>query len=221
MNTIAYVEDHVIVRESIARIIDRFEGFQVISQASDGEELIQCFAQSGIPDILLLELNMRGMGGYETAVWVKKNHPQVKIMVLSMFDAPHQMVRMLTVGVQAFISKNIDFGELQKALRHVAAYETVYKGGNNGELDKILRHIGKPAVLDKILLTDWELEFVQLACGEHSYREIGQIMFVSERTISNIRNSVYAKLQVRNRVGLAISAARNGIIRCLDRPIHC
>ncbi|KAH0536072.1 hypothetical protein FGG08_007021 [Glutinoglossum americanum] len=195
MNTVAYAEDQVIVRESIAKIVDSFEGFRVICQASNGEELIECFATSGVPQILLLDLNMRHMNGYETAIWVKKHHPQVKILILSMFETDHLMVRALTVGVQGFLSKNVvDRNELKKALCYVAENDTLYLGGNNGELAELITHIGEPAVLDKKQLTDQEIECLQLACGENTHSEIARIM------------------NVKSRAAMVMSAARNGLI---------
>ena len=212
MITIAFADDHVLFRTTITKIINSFEGFQVISQASNGAELIQSFQQSGIPALLVLDLGMRGMSGYDTATWIKKNHPNVKIVVLSMFSLRLPIARMLAVGVHGFLDKNIEPDELLRALRYVAENDTLYMEGNHGQLAQLVSELQKPGLLDKLLLTEQEITYIQLASGEYTHQQIAKMLHVSERTEGNITSRVFKKLQVGSRAAMVLSAARNGIV---------
>ena len=92
---VAVVDDHTLLRNALAKLIDSFEHFSVYFQAENGEELKEKLKKKYIPDIVLLDVNMPGMNGFETAEWLLKNHPQVKVLALSMFSDENTIIRML------------------------------------------------------------------------------------------------------------------------------
>ena len=211
MTTVALAEDHVAYRQFTADFINSLQGFHVIYQASDGWELIEHIDQWGPPDLLMLDLNMRGMGGRETANWMKRNHPETKILVLTMYDDENVMVCMLKEGVRGFLTKNIYGQELHKALCHILKEGAYYFGHSNERLEKFVQYFSDKDA-DKTLLNDREIEFIKLACSEVPFRVLAEQMDVSPRTVDSLMNNVLRKLQLKSRTGLVMYAINSGIV---------
>src|ERR671924_1864977 len=92
---IALVDDHVLLRNGLASLIQSFEGYTVLFEADNGKDLIEQLKTQPPPDIVLLDITMPEMNGYETAAWLKKNKPAIKILVLSMMDNESAVITML------------------------------------------------------------------------------------------------------------------------------
>ena len=90
---VALVDDHELLRAGLARIIDKFDGYKVILEAGNGKEFIDSIDKNNIPDVVLLDISMPVMDGYETAAWIGKNHPDLKILVLSMLDNESAIIK--------------------------------------------------------------------------------------------------------------------------------
>lgn len=155
---------------------------------------------------------MPGMDGFETVSWLNKNHPQIKIIILSIFDADIALIRLLKEGIAGFLNKDAEPEELLKALRLV--YENGYyfskpisnkmallfKCNKNGQLN-----------FEKSHLSEAEIKFLDLACSNKTYKEIANELKLSVRIIDHFRENLFVKLGVKSRVELAIFAIRNGI----------
>jgi len=102
---IAFVEDHKLLRTGLTELINGFGNYVVTIQAGNGADFINQLPAKGIPEMVLLDIQMKGMNGYATAEWLQQNHPSVKIIVVSQLDHPCAVHRMLLFGACAFISK--------------------------------------------------------------------------------------------------------------------
>ena len=210
MIKIALVDDHMILRKSLAVLIEMFPDFQVILQAGNGRDFIDRLQASELPDIVLLDITMPVMDGIETARWLKENHPQVKVLALSTIKNDFIVIRMLKNGARGYILKDSDPAELKEALMSVYTKGYYYN-------DLITpRMTSKEAFHDnlpKIILTEQELIFLRWACTEKSHKQIADEMNISPRTVDGYRDSLFKKLNVTSRVGIAIYAIRNGIVQ--------
>jgi two-component system, NarL family, invasion response regulator UvrY len=101
---IGLVDDHILIRDALANIIKSFDEFEVSLLAENGKEFIDKLNQTNIPEILLLDLNMPEMNGHDLIHWLLKNHPEIKILVLSMYDA-ESLIHLIKAGVRGFIKK--------------------------------------------------------------------------------------------------------------------
>ena len=151
------------------------------------------------------------MDGYETASWLFKNHPQIKVLALSMFSDEKTIIKMLRLGAKGYILKNIDPEELKNALDSVVKknfYLSEYISG------KIISGLHKDVDRqeDPVYLTDKEKDFLKLICSEITYKDIAAKMYVSPRTIDEYRNHLFEKLKVKSRIGLVMYAIRNGLV---------
>lgn len=207
------VDDHVLLRCALASLINTFEECQVINVASNGKEFITRIGQGYIPSIVLLDLNMLEMDGYETARWIHDNYPQIGILILTMYDSEIVLIRLLQLGVKGFLKKDVHPDELKAALLSVSNGEYHYSHGMTGKLVTLFKNNHEAiSSLDRSILNRYEIEFLKLASTDMTYKEIATIMNQTPRMIDNHRNALFIKLNVKSRVGLAIYAIKNGIV---------
>src|SRR6188508_925906 len=106
-NAIILADDHILLRDALAKLINSFPQFSVIAVSANGSEVIKTIEDGKVPDIVVLDLNMPIVDGFETAAWLKANHPQIKILILTMYDSEIALIRLLQVGVRGFLKKDI------------------------------------------------------------------------------------------------------------------
>ncbi|HWA05897.1 MAG TPA: response regulator transcription factor, partial [Ignavibacteria bacterium] len=113
---VAIADDHTLLRNALAKLINSFEGYAVMLEANNGKELRNKIMQHVIPDIVLLDVNMPEMDGYEITEWLHKNYPQVKVLVLSMMSDERTIIKMFRLGAKGYLLKNAEPEELKRAL---------------------------------------------------------------------------------------------------------
>lgn len=214
MQNVVLVDDHVLLRNGLANLIESFGDYKVLFQADNGEQFIEKLNAGPLPHIVLMDINMPVKDGYETSVWLKKNHPGIKILALSMYDNENSIIRMFKAGAKGYILKDCDPSELQIALNAL-----VTKGFYHSEMitGKLIHNINtldeKENETNKVTkLNEREIAFLKLACTEYTYKEIADKMFVSTRSVDGYRDGLFEKLHVKSRVGLVMFAIKNGII---------
>jgi two-component system, NarL family, invasion response regulator UvrY len=119
--SVVLVDDHIHFRNELATLIASFAEFVVPYQADNGKQLITRLAQESVPDIILLDVNMPEMDGYETAAWLRTHHPTIKVLALSMYDSEKTITRMLSLGARGFVLKDTEPIDMRAALLDVAA----------------------------------------------------------------------------------------------------
>ena len=211
---VALIDDHVLLRKGLAGLVNSFDDYEVVSEAAQGDHWIQNLDTKKLPSIVLLDINMPGMDGYETAKWLKENHPQVLVLALSMYDNENAIIRMLRLGARGYILKDADPSELKAALDSVARKGFYYSELVTGRIMHAINKLDddNSATKNLINLSEREIEFLKWACTELTYKEIAEKMFLSARTIDGYRDALFEKLKIKTRVGLAIYAIRNGIV---------
>lgn len=208
---VAIADDHTLLRKALGKLINSFDNYIVLFEADNGKEIKNQIAQHNVPDLVLLDVNMPEMDGFETASWLNKNYPKIKILALSMFSDEKTIIKMLRMGAKGYILKNIDPDELKNALDSVMKknfYLSEYISG------KIISGLHKDVdrIEDPEPLTPREKDFLRLICSEITYKDIAAKMYVSPRTVDEYRNSLFEKLKVKSRVGLVMYAIRNGLV---------
>ena len=207
------VDDHVLLRDALASLINTFDECHVMNVACNGKELVEEIGHGNIPHLVLLDLNMPVMDGYETARWLHESHPQIGVLILTMYDSEIALIRLLQSGVKGFLKKDVSPDELKAALISVANGDYHYSHGVTGKLATLFQtNHDKNSSFDKSILNDIEIEFLKLASTDMTYKEIADIMKQTPRMIDNHRDSLFIKLNVKSRVGLAIYAIKNGIV---------
>ena len=206
-------DDHILLRDALATLINNFDEFKVLGVAADGNELIKSLNSGVNPDIVILDLNMPGMDGYATAEWLKKNRPEIKILILTMYDSEVAMIRLLQTGVRGFLKKDIHPNDLRTAIISVSEDGYYYSYAATGKLAAFFyRNEDGRSGFERSLLNDKEIQFLKLASTELTYKEIAGKLDLTPRNIEVYRDTLFEKLDVKSRVGLAIYAVKNGIV---------
>jgi DNA-binding NarL/FixJ family response regulator len=210
INSIAIIDDHILIAKALTGIIENFKQFNVLYECENGKALQEkCLVKNNIPDIVLLDISMPVMDGFETAAWLKETHPEVLIMALSMQDDEQSLIKMIKCGAKGYLLKNVHPTELEKAL------DTLVKNGSyfpDWATSKVFMSLtnDKNDAKNIIQITAREKEFLQYSITEMSYKEIAEKMFCSPRTVESYRDSLFEKLDLKTRVGLAVYAIKNG-----------
>ena len=204
---IIIVDDHKLFAHSLKILVDSFEGFEVSKMFKNGHELTVYLKSAEIfPEIILLDMRMPKMNGLETMEYLMKNHPEQKVLALTVEQDEEQIIRMLRMGCRGYLLKDINPEVFEKALN------TVTKTGyfQNKTVTAAISHHDKK---EELTFTDRELEFLALACSEKTYKEVAENMNLSPKTVDNYRESLFSKLHVKSRVGLVMYAIKEGIYK--------
>ncbi|WP_211330003.1 response regulator [Deminuibacter soli] len=207
MIKIAIADDHNLLRKALVTLINDFENCEVILEASNGKELIELLQHNTAPDVAILDINMPEMNGFMTAEYLTRNHPSINTLALSMMNNEVSVLKMLHAGVKGYLLKDCDPQELKSGVEYAARGEYFINELMNNQLHK---NLVQPRNADQsLVLTDREKEFLYWVASDLTYKEIGQKMNVSPRTVDSYRDALFEKLQIKSRVGLAIFAIKN------------
>jgi two-component system invasion response regulator UvrY len=213
MTSIVLVDDHSLLRIGLAQLLQSI-GFTVVFEADDGKEFIDKLQRSALPDVVLMDINMPVMDGFETTQWLKINHPDIKVLALSMYDNESSIIRMLKCGAKGYILKDSEPAELKAAIDDLVNKGYYYSDLVSGKLIHAINKIEDEgsAMHTLVNLNDRETDFLKYACTELTYKEIADKMFVSPRTIDGYRDALFEKLHLKTRVGLVMYAIKNGLV---------
>lgn len=209
--SIAIADDHSMLRKGLLKLLLMDESITSLFDVDNGTEVIQQLKNHRIPDVLILDVNMAGKDGVETAKWISEYYPQIKILALSMSSDSNTILKMIKAGARGYITKNNDPEKLKEAI------EIIYEKGVYlpdslsasvfaGIRENVLHH---PVIHP--ILTEKEKLFLRLLCQQLSFKEIADKMFLSPRTIDDYRKKLSAKLNVKGKSGLIVYAMNHGI----------
>jgi len=212
---IALVDDHQLFRDGLSEMINGFSDFSVVLEAENGKDFIAKLDAANLPHIILLDIKMKEMDGFQTAAWIKANYPGIKVLVLSMYEDEDSIIRMLRFGARGYVLKDIRRQELYQALTQLAEKGYYYTDLVTGKLIHAINNIDQETSDDTlknlIALSPKEIEFLKLVCSELTYKEIADKMNLSPHTIDGYRDNLFEKLKVHSRVGLVLYAIRRKI----------
>lgn len=199
---ILIAEDHEVVREGLAAILDQEQDMLVVAQAANGQEAVQAFSDKR-PDIALLDLLMPGVNGVEATVAIRKNFPSARIIVLTTFDGNEDIYRALQAGARAYLLKDTSRKDLLETIR------AVHSGQRRIPAEVAARLAERVPVFE---LTKRELDVLRLIVKGKSNKEIAAVLSITEGTVKYYVNIILSKMGVSDRTGAATSALKRGIV---------
>lgn len=208
--TVIIVDDHTLFRNGLRILLNTVEGYQVVGEAANGKLFLDLL-EKGVPDLVLLDINMPVMDGIEAATIAQKSYPGLKIITLSMYGEEDYYYKMVNAGVKGFVLKNSDIKEVKTAL------DVVYDGGSffSSELLKNLVNSLKSSTKSKEFhteLSERELEILILICQGFSNQEIADQLFISKRTVDKHRANILEKTESKNTAQLVVYAIKNRLV---------
>lgn len=207
---IIIVDDHLLFSQALNGLVSNFSEFNVITVLGNGKELVNYLTHEKTkPQIVLMDIQMPIMNGIEATQWLKENHPEIKVLALSMECDEDTILKMLHAGAKGYLLKDIHPSILQHALNEVSSSGFYY---TENVASTLLNSINKKENPSVIKLKERELEFLKLACTERTYREIAEVMCLSPKTVENYREALFEKLEARTRIGLVLYAIKEKIV---------
>lgn len=210
---IIIVEDHTILREGLRSLLREHEDLDVVGEAGDGRSAIRC-ALSKMPDLILMDLSMPKMNGFEAIKEIKKQHPEVKIIALTVHNTEEYILTTLQAGADGYVLKDATHDELLMAIRQVLSGKRFLSPSVSGKIiDGYLE--GKKGVqltsqLD--ILTQREREVLKLIAEGYKNKEVADFLCISLKTVEKHRANLMRKLDLHNTSALTLFAMEKGLI---------
>lgn len=204
-------DDHILFRKGLIRLIQSFDRIGEIKEAANGRELITMVDHIP-PDVVLVDLHMPIMGGDEVCEWVEKNHPEVKVVMLTMEDSEEYVQQLISLGAHAYVSKGAPPEEVEQAIYSVFDRDFYH----NELVAQALRNFTKQATRlkkESTQFTNREVDIIHLICEEYTMKEIADQLGLSESTVQNYRVAIMGKMAVKNTAGLVKYAFTRGLIK--------
>lgn len=208
--SILIADDHQMFIDGLKALLKREKNIQVIGEVSNGDEALE-FIRKQQPDLLITDISMPGMSGVELTRKVKQNYPDIKVLVLSMYNDREIVSEILMSEAEGYILKNTGRQELMNAIHRITDNSTYY---SNEVLNIMMTRLKKQKTIEKntALLTPREIEIVKLIMEELSSEEIADKLFISKRTVDTHRKNIIQKTNTRTLVGLLKFAMENNLV---------
>lgn len=209
------VDDHLLVRASLRSLLDDFGGVQVVGEASDGRQALELVGEYR-PELVLMDISMPGLNGLEATQRIGRDHPQVRVIVLSMHTSEQHVLQALRAGARGYVLKGATPRELELAIDAVARGEIFLSPAiSKHVVESLLRQ--NPAEVESVdQLTPRQREILQLIAEGHSSKEIAQLLNASVKTIESHRASLMERLDIHDVAGLVRYAIRHGLVSSED-----
>ncbi len=203
------VEDHPLFRKGVVALLESVPGFVVAGTATTGEEAVAS-ARTLRPDVVLMDLQLPGISGIEATRAVVTADPEVRVLVLSLFEDEDSVFLALRAGARGYVLKDADEEELTGAIRAVARGEAIFSQAVAG---RVLAYFSRPQETPKVFpaLTDREREILGLIAQGRPNPVIARTLSLSPKTVANYVSAIFAKLQVADRAEAMIRAREAGL----------
>lgn len=204
---ITIVDDHTLLSQAIGNLVNGFDDFETDGIFGNGQEVINALKSGRTnPEIILMDVKMPVMNGIVTTQIITKEFPKIKVIALSVEEDERTIIQMLKAGAKGYLSKDI-----RKEILHQALTQTLKDGffHTQNVTDALIGNLKHENEIKE--LKEREIEFIKLACTDLTYKEIADKMCLSPKTIDNYRDTVFTKLNAKNRVALVLFAIKNKI----------
>src|SRR5690554_1837888 len=204
---VTIVDDHTLLSQAIGNLVDGFDDFETNGIFGNGLDVLNALKSGKInPEIILMDVKMPVMNGVETTRLITKEFPKIYVLALSVEEEERTIIEMIKAGAKGYLSKDI-----RKELLYMALTETLREGffHTQNVTEALIENLKNKESVEE--LKERELEFIQLACSDMTYKEIAKEMNCSPKTVDNYREAVFSKLNAKNRIGLVLFAIKHGI----------
>jgi DNA-binding NarL/FixJ family response regulator len=210
MIKVVLADDHALVRAGMRSLLGGMAEVQVVGEASSGEEALQ-LAESERPDVVLMDIAMKGMTGLDAAARMRERQPSVRVIILSMHAGEEYVLQALRAGAVGYLLKDAATGELELALRSVMRGESWFSPAVSRQVvEGYVQRVGGEAAAD--VLTPRQREVLRLVAGGKSTKEIAYDLNLSVKTVETHRAQIMERLGIRDVAGLVRYALRTGLV---------
>ena len=210
MSKIAIVDDHEFFRGGLKAALKRIKGVEISFEAENGKDFFEKMEKTPV-DIVLLDIKMPIMDGYETTLKIREIYPELKILILSMYDSDEYVQKLLEAGVDGFILKNINKDNLEMAINYILNGKQFFSNELMPFFTKQIINKSENNIKNEI--TKRELQILKLIIDGHSNKEIAEKLYISVRTVTNHRASLNTKTGAKNTATLISYAIKHNLLQ--------
>jgi DNA-binding NarL/FixJ family response regulator len=210
---VAIADDHKIFRKGVILSLRTYPNIKFVLEAENGDELLAGLPEAK-PDIVLMDLRMPQKDGIETTKLISKNFPEIRVLVLTMYEDERFVSHLMENGANGYLLKSADPAEIKKAILEVMVRGYYLNNFVNRILLKKSHAKAKqiPSLNSEIVLNEKEKEVIQLLCMEYTAQEIAKKMEISPRTVEAIKDRLMERFGTKNTAGLVFFAVKNNLI---------
>ena len=208
---ILVVDDHPVVRRGLQSLLGDAKDLQIVGEATNGAEALQQIAALK-PDVVLMDIRLPNADGVQVTRRVRREHPQVKIIILTTYDDEQHLFNAIEAGAHAFLTKHADYGDIATSIRAVHKGERLLSPVLIGKVLDRFQQLARAQAKQDSGLGDEEVEVLRMIADGATNKEIGEKLFWSEVTVKRRASEVYAKLGVADRAQAVAEAMRRGLI---------
>lgn len=209
------VDDHELVRIGIRRLLQDISGIKVIGEASNGEEAIR-LAKELIPDVVIMDIQMPGIGGLEATRKLLRHNPDIKILALTVCEDEPYPSRLLQAGAAGYITKGTNAEEMIRAIRTIHSGQRYISSEIAQQL--ALKRFSKSDESPIDILSERELQIMLMITNGQKVQEISEKLCLSPKTVNSYRYRIFEKLKIDSDVELTLLAIRLGLIESHKSP---
>lgn len=212
MLKIAITDDHTLFRKSLGMLLNSFNNMQVVLEASNGSELLEKLKTTNV-DILLLDLQMPVLDGFETSRHVKEKYPEIKILILTLMSGADIIEKVIKMGVNGYFTKNTPPNELENAIWNLKEDGFYFEDSLSQVINKILSTTDNQTIKEhEVLFTERELEIIKLTAEGFKAREISEKLFISPKTVNNHKQNIQNKYKFENMMTAILYCINHNLI---------
>ena len=212
-------DDHAIVRDGIRLVLASIPEYTIVAEANDGEEAIQ-LAQEYKPDIVIMDISMPRLNGIDATAVLRKEHPGIKIVILTVHDSEEYIHQILRAGANGYVLKNAGKKEILAAIKSALSGGRFFSPGvSNVIMESFIKRQGEVSAFEQInskrddTLTNREAEILQYIVQGHTNRQIAEKLVLSIRTINTHRTNLMQKLNIHETASLVRYAIETGLVQ--------
>ena len=209
MINVLLVDDHDLVRAGIKKILDDASGIKVIGEAGSGEEAIK-IARKLRPNVVLMDVRMPGIGGFEATRKLVRIDPDMKVLALTICDNDLYPARLLQAGAAGYLTKGASTEEMLRAIKALHAGQRYISPDIANRL--AFRHVSDQEVSSLELLSERELQVMMMITRGTTVASIAKSLCLSAKTVNSYRYRIFKKLKLKNDVELTLTAIRHGVV---------
>jgi len=203
------VDDHALFRRGLIGLLSEFKGFEVVGEAANGEDALKLLATLN-PDMVLLDINMPGMGGIETLKALRKSDPGLPVLMLTVSQEDNDLLGAIAAGATGYLLKNTEPDVLERTLREVVLGKSVLAPEMTAKLFSVLRR--STAASEDTLLSERELQVLRCLARGLTTAQTSLELFISENTVKTHTRHILEKMGVSNRVEAVARAMESGVL---------
>jgi DNA-binding NarL/FixJ family response regulator len=205
------VDDHAVLRDGLKNILGMEHGIEVVGEAVSGSEAVLKVG-SLLPDVILMDINIPDQNGIEVTKFIKKNYPEIKILILTMYDHDEYFMAAIREGADGYLLKDAPSQHVVDAIYSVSKGQSVIHPAMTKKFLGFQRPSEEKPVETREMLTEREKEVLLCLVQGMNNKEIGEALFISDKTVKIHVSKIFKKLEVKSRSQVVIYAVQNQLV---------